>query len=127
MTEWNGVPENPEKDDLHYITDGVALWIAHTKKWTLLSKAKPVTPEWLATQGWAEYHGPCPTYEELRDREAAAYRKGQEDMRERAMEAARCVPIPEDACANETHGRLSAALHAAIAIRALPIKEARDD
>ena len=56
-----------------------------------------------------------------------AYRRGQEDMRGRAAETARCVPIPEDACANEAHGRFSAALHAAITIRALPIKEAVDE
>ena len=135
MTDaWNGVPENPARDGIYWIigwngTPFVAEWFADPNgefggSWAWVEGGDH--PDGVAANGW-KYGGPCFTPAEAQAREAAAYQRGQEDMRERAAETARCVPIPEDAYANEAHGRLSAALHAAIAIRALPIKEARDD
>jgi len=60
MTDaWDGRPQNPERDGMHYITDGVALWIAHKGKWALMSRTRHEPPEWLAAQPWAEYRGPC--------------------------------------------------------------------
>lgn len=55
-----GVPSNPEKNGLHYISDGVALWYSKKNKWVLLGRTKEEKPEWLAEQSWAKYHGPCP-------------------------------------------------------------------
>ena len=45
-------------------------------------------------------------------------RERVDDEREACAEAARCVTIPEDACAAEAHGRISAALEACMRIRA---------
>lgn len=133
MTDaWNGVPENPERDGWHWLRDHEASFCTpvewrHPGGW--VANNIPMLPHEVQTFviDCCEYLGPCLTPAEVQAREAAVYRAGQEDMRERAAETARCVPIPEDACANEAHGRLSAALHAAIAIRALPIKEVSDD
>jgi hypothetical protein len=58
--KWNGLPPEPSKSGLHYITDAVALWEAGKQRWSLLGKTRDVTPEWLAAQSWAEYRFPCP-------------------------------------------------------------------
>lgn len=75
---WDGRPQNPEEDGLHYITDGVAFWLAGPQKWALLNRGRRERPEWLAAQPWAEYRGPCPTSAELETRVAAARREGIE-------------------------------------------------
>lgn len=56
----------------------------------------------------------------MTDEEAAAFLRGVEWMRERASEAVRRVPIPEQCNSWEVHGRLAASLSAAIDIRAIP-------
>ena len=63
--QWDGRPENPEQDGLHYISDAVAMWDARKQKWALLSRTRAEPAEWLAKQWWAEYRGPCPTIEEF--------------------------------------------------------------
>ena len=62
---WNGMPTNPEKDGAHAITDACAFWDAGRQRWLLLTLRKPVTPEWLASQSWAEYHGPLFTQAQM--------------------------------------------------------------
>jgi hypothetical protein len=49
---------------------------------------------------------------------AAQVEAVRREEREACAVAARCVPIPEDACAAEAHGRISAALEACMRIRA---------
>jgi hypothetical protein len=75
---WDGRPQNPERAGLHYITDGVALWIAHKGKWALMSRPRHEPPEWLAAQPWAEYRGPCHTPSEVAARIEAARREERE-------------------------------------------------
>jgi len=60
-----GVPLHPHKTELHYIMDGVALWIPYRGKWTLLGRTRDERPSWLIEQSWAEYRGPCPSAEEF--------------------------------------------------------------
>jgi hypothetical protein len=60
------------------------------------------------------YLGPCHTPAEV----AALVEAARREEREACAEAARCVPIPEDCCAFEAHGRISAALEACMRIRA---------
>lgn len=110
MTEWDGRPDNPERDGTHWIIGrkGIAFaaeWDATTGEWAWVGGDE---------RGWI-YAGPCLTPAEVEAREAAARLEGIEA----AAEVARCVPIPEDCCHNEAHGRLSAALEAAMRIRAL--------
>jgi hypothetical protein len=57
------------------------------------------------------------------DGEKAALATARADALRGAAEVARCVPIPDDASAEEAHGRISAALQAAINILALLPKE----
>jgi hypothetical protein len=59
---WDGIPEQAYKTGLHYITDAVALWDARKRKWWLMAKARAAPPEWLASQEWAIYRGPCPKH-----------------------------------------------------------------
>lgn len=65
--KWDGIPERADKTGLHYITDAVALWEADKKRWFLLARTKPASPEWLAGQEWAIYRGPCPKPPEAAD------------------------------------------------------------
>jgi hypothetical protein len=74
-----GVPLNPDRDGLHYITDGVALWEARRQRWSLFLRARRETAEWLGKQLWAEYRGPCLTPDEVAAREKAAYKRGWDD------------------------------------------------
>lgn len=60
-----GVPLKPHKTDLHYIKDGVALWVPYRGRWTLLGRTRDERPSWLIEQSWAEYRGPCPSAEEF--------------------------------------------------------------
>jgi hypothetical protein len=60
-----GVPLNPHKTELHYIMDGVALWVPYRGRWTLLGRTRDERPSWLIEQSWAEYRGPCPSAEEF--------------------------------------------------------------
>ena len=53
----------------------------------------------------------------------AALATARIDALREAAEAARCVPIPEDCSAEEAHGRISAALQAAMNILALITQE----
>jgi hypothetical protein len=60
-----GVPLRPHKTELHYIMDGVALWVPYRGRWTLLGRTRDERPSWLIEQSWAEYRGPCPSAEEF--------------------------------------------------------------
>jgi hypothetical protein len=60
-----GVPLNPHKTELHYIMDGVALWVPYRGRWTLLGRTRDERPSWLIEQSWAEYRGSCPSAEEF--------------------------------------------------------------
>lgn len=57
----------------------------------------------------------------------AALATARADALREAAEIARCVPIPDDASADEAHGRISAALQAAINILALIPQEKPHD
>ena len=76
---WDGRPQNPERDGLHYITDAVAFWEAGRQKWRLLSHTRLEDPEWLAAQSWAEYRGPCPTLKDIEARIPATRRDALEE------------------------------------------------
>jgi hypothetical protein len=56
---WDGRPQNKDRDGAHWITDNVAFWEADKQHWLLMMTAKPVSAEWLASQSWAKYRGPC--------------------------------------------------------------------
>lgn len=58
--KWDGIPQNPGVDGLHYIGDAAALWWAGKRKWSILHRAREESPEWLASNWWAEYRGPIP-------------------------------------------------------------------
>lgn len=130
MTDaWNGVPQNPERDGWH--------WVQHREN----------TPEvlyWSPLHGWNyegdwvrsdfiglnyRYLGPCLTPAEVQAREAAAYRKGQEDMRERAAQVAEGYPASQHGylAANAEDAACDAAKEIVAVIRALPIKDAPHD
>ena len=130
MTDaWNGVPENPERDGWHWLRDHEASFCTpvewrHPGGW--VANNIPMLPHEVQTFviDCCEYLGPCLTPAEVQAREAAVYRAGQEDMRERAADCGREIEISDDCSAAEAHGRMSAALTVRNAIRALPIKEA---
>jgi hypothetical protein len=117
-----GVPLNPEKDGWHYLKGSASL-----------SNPRPVFWEvFLGAGRWAdqrlddpvilsemEYLGPCLTPAEVDARVAEARRAALAE----AAEVARKVPIPDECCHNEAHGRLSSALEAAMRIRALMEKK----
>lgn len=75
---WDGRPLNPEQNGAHWITDSVAYWEADKGRWLLMMKAKAVSPEWLASQPWAEYRGPCLLPSEIAAREEAVRREERE-------------------------------------------------
>lgn len=61
MTErWDGIPDNSESEGLHYVGDAVAFW--HVGKWAIIGHSKFLSPEELAAEFWAIYHGPCPDH-----------------------------------------------------------------
>jgi hypothetical protein len=122
---WDGRPQHPDRDGWHWTQEGSSIcpeqWRASKQVWRTFDQREFISPE--KVQHW-HYLGPCLTPTEVAAQVAAAYKRGQEDMRERAAVAARFVPIPEDASAVEAHGRMTAAMQAGLAILDLPIKEA---
>lgn len=144
MTDaWDGLPLHPERDGDHMME-----WIdEHGRVWHEVWKwsAQTAPPVWLRPNftggpyGYEPHHltapiynnirylGPCLTPAEVAAREAAAFKAGQEDMRERAayMAAMACLVEPDGGApsAEET----AVADTAARRIRALPIKEANDE
>lgn len=121
-----GVPLHPERDGAHWIvgwsgTLFVAEWVADTDakfggyfEWA----GGDDYPMGMVENGWT-YAGPCLTPTEHAAALADARAQGRREALEEAAEVARCVPIPEDCCAAGAHGRISAALEAAMRIRAL--------
>ena len=125
-----GYPANPERDGEHMMewTDEHGRVWREVWKWRTDSKPplwlRPnftggpygYEPKHLTAPIYASirYLGPCHTPAEV----AALVEAARREEREANAEAARCVPIPEDACAAEAHGRISAALEACMRIRA---------
>jgi hypothetical protein len=135
-----GYPKDPELDRWHWmlVAEGgppvAVLW--HKQMWHMGYIGMPA---WVFAN--ARYIGPCHTPAEVAaltewrdeppggiskggvlylspERVAAQVEAARREEREACAEAARCVPIPEDACAAEAHGRISAALEACMRIRA---------
>lgn len=124
MTDtWDGRPETPELNKYHwvYLPSGslaAAFW--NQMEWNLgHDYFRPCEAAFV----W-KYIGPCLTPTEVETREAAAYQRGQEDMRERAVQCITMVPISEDCSAAEAHGRMMQSSQSQHLISALPIKEA---
>jgi hypothetical protein len=116
-----GVPQSPERDGVHWLqitSPEDSVMIAATWEvglWSWPGVDQDYAPEELARLGDAvRYIGPCHTPAEV----AALVEAARREEREACAEVARCVPIPEDACAAEAHGRISAALEACVRIRA---------
>ena len=134
MTDaWDGRPENPERDGWHWVKalsskETIALF------WTHVVAEWEYGDDWLSSQQASRryrYLGPCLTPAELAAREADAYQRGQEAMREAAVSAA----ITHTATSGQRNAkdvwRASIGSECADAIRAMPIiqmpQEARDD
>jgi hypothetical protein len=103
-----GVPLNPHKTELHYIMDGVALWVPYRGRWTLLGRTRDERPSWLIEQSWAEYRGPCPSAEEF-----AAIKAERDRLRAALQEIAGVMTGPTlhaTDMAERMHGLARAAL-----------------
>jgi hypothetical protein len=110
-----GYPKDPELDGVHWLQFGddrpiATAWVAELVAW---ASGAAYSPDGVVELGF-RYIGPCLLPSEV----AAQVEAARRDEREACAEAARCVPIPEDACAAEAHGRISAALEACVRIRA---------
>lgn len=118
-----GVPLNPEKLARHWLESASGgtlepcFWHPTLHFWDAFGT--PRSPKEIMREGW-RYLGPCLTPSEVTQRTQAASAAAWMAAREAGAEAARCVPIPEEASASEAHGRISAALEACMRIRALP-------
>ena len=138
MTDpWDGLPLHPERDGYHWIKtlnrdSYMALYYWFTSDdlshWEIAGE--PVYP----SQMWDfEYLGPCLMPDEIQAREAAAFKAGQEDMRERAAQEVECgcdnawqvvCHHPSSAARWNLCGRNPCGAIGAMSIRELPIKEA---
>lgn len=84
MTEWNGIPENPERDGWHWLKlsdEPPEAWLWSTGCMAFIDGSGGGSPN-TDCPDW-NYLGPCLTPEEVAAREAAAFQRGQEAMRER--------------------------------------------
>ena len=129
MTDtWDGRPENPEHNSWHWLHVGkpedgpvLAPWSADIQGWVLSHIV--FLPSTISDFGW-RYLGPALNPAEVAAQVAAAYQRGQEDMRERAKGCAEIVPISADCHATEAHGRMMQSCVTRHLIMALPIKDA---
>lgn len=116
-----GVPLNPERAGWHWVhhpEDLRAFPCAWDSDFAAWCSGGMHSPRGLLDLGY-RYAGPCLTPAEHAAALADARAQGRREGLEEAAEVARCVPIPEDCCAAGAHGRISAALEAAMRIRAL--------
>lgn len=121
MSGWRdkpGVPMNPERDGAHWVGNVVREWLAEFQMWQD-RHGYCVKPE---TWGVLPYGGPCLTPAELAAREAAAFKRGQEAMRQ-AVERKANEPMTVTGPIKGPDGirRVREAFIAAI--RALPVDE----
>ena len=130
-----GVPLNPERSGWHWLRHPedlrpmVAGWDAELHGWP---SGALHSPQGIVDLGY-RYLGPALLPAEVAAREAAAYQRGAEAMREKALLATESVSEPRDAMPRDMAQRpretlvLAAVLatkrEAASAIRALPIPE----
>lgn len=136
MSEWNGVPQNPEREGWHWVTDAEMPCRPWCEYWNGRGSWAPLggTPD--AVRRMWRYLGPCLTPDEAQAREAAAYKAGQEDMRERAAQDVECgcdnawkvvCHHPSSAARWNLCGRNPCGAISAMGIRELPIKEINND
>lgn len=111
-----GVPLNPELPGAHAVKDtggtvAVMLW---RDPWWKPSRGWAMKPPEMAAARW-RYLGPCLTPDQITARVEQARNKALEE----AAAVARRVEIPGECSPAEAHGRMTGALAAAEAIRAL--------
>lgn len=122
-----GMPEAPATHGPHWVQllgddePDVFLWWPTRQNWTTLGGDHAA--EAMASE--AHYAGPALTPAEVRAAVAEAFRAGQEDMRERAAEAADTAGLVPPDGGSPTGDEVAVCEHAARVILALPIKEAK--
>ena len=129
-----GYPLNPERPGAHALKDtggtvSVMLW---RDPWWHPSTGWAIKPAEMVAARW-RYLGPCITPAEVAAREAAAYQRGAEAMREAAAQVSAAEALaasfqaeeaPPDSPAMLWHqGRCDGTTRVATAIRDLPISE----
>lgn len=121
MTEqWDGRPQNPERDGWHWLMQDALLYPA---RWDEAASAwhqsRFCTPHEIARLN--DYCGPCLTPAEVEARVAAARREALEEAAKIALR----IEVPADAGPIDGHARVMASVQIAAALRALLTEDGR--